>query len=391
MIQGILHIDLDAFFVSVEQVLNPDLCGKPVIVGGRPDRRGVVATASYEARKFGVHSAMPLSRAYQLCPQAIFLQGNYSRYVEFSDKFMAVLSDFTPTMESGGLDEAYLDITGCDIFGTPKEIAQKIKRRVKDEIGLTCSVGISKYMIVAKIASDLGKPDGLLEVLPGTEKEFLAPLAVGKMPGVGVSTEKKLRSMGIRTIGDIAGLSPSVLKAHFGSYGAVLQGHACGIDNGKVQSRGEAKSISRETTFGRDIIDRRHLHAVLRYLSEKVGADLREYNRKAKSISLKLRFSNFETINRSKSLPELFDTDDAIYDTAAGLLDRALGNQDKLVRLIGVELSNLNGDGTQLGLFDRDRLRQERRSQAIDEIRKKYGFSAVQSGRTMALKQIFED
>jgi DNA polymerase IV len=391
MIQGILHIDLDAFFVSVEQVLNPDLKGKPVIVGGRPDRRGVVATASYEARAFGVHSAMPLSRAYQLCPQAIFLQGNYHRYGEFSDKFMSILADFSPTMESGGLDEAYLDITGCDIFGTAREIAQKIRQRVKNEIGLTCSVGISKYMIVAKVASDFGKPDGLVEVEPGKEKEFLAPLAVGKLPGVGEKTQLKLKSMGLHTVGDIHRLPASVLKSQFGSYGVTLQRHACGIDDRRVESRGEAKSISRETTFSHDIVDHRHLHAVLRYLSEKVGADLREQEKKTKCVSLKLRFADFETINRSKSAPEAFDADDLIYETAGALLDRALGNQNKLIRLIGVEVSNLTGDSTQLGLFDYDRLRRERRSKAIDEIRKKYGFGSVQSGRTMALKQIFED
>ncbi len=367
------------------------LKGKPVIVGGRPDRRGVVATASYEARAFGVHSAMPLSRAYQLCPQAIFLQGNYHRYGEFSDKFMAILADFSPSMESGWLDEAYLDITGCDIFGTPREIAQKIRQRVKNEIGLTCSVGISKYMIVAKVASDFGKPDGLVEVEPGKEKDFLAPLPVDKLPGVGEKTQQKLKSMGIHTIGDISRLPPSVLKNQFGSYGVVLQRHACGIDDRKVESRGEAKSISRETTFGHDIMDRRHLHAVLRYLSEKVGADLREQQKKTRCISLKLRFADFDTINRSKSVPDAFDSDDLIYETAGALLDRALGSQDKLIRLIGVEVSNLTGDITQLGLFDYDRLRQERRSRAIDEIRKKYGFGAVQSGRTMALKQIFED
>jgi len=391
MIQGIIHIDLDAFFVSVEQVLNPDLRGKPVIVGGRPDRRGVVASASYEARASGIRAAMPLSKAYQLCPQAIFLQGNYRKYAEFSDRFMSILSDFSPAIEQGGLDEAYLDVTGCDIFGTPLEIARKIKQRVKNEIGIICSAGISRYMIVAKVASDFGKPDGLVEVEPGKEKEFMAPLSIGKLPGIGIKTEQKLRSMGITTLGDISRLPVSIFKSRFGSYGVILHRHASGLDDRKIELRDEAKSISRETTFGHDIMDSRYLHAVLRYLSEKVGAELRESNKKAKSVSLKLRFADFETINRSKSSPETFDTDDSIYHIAAGLLDRALGSQGKLIRLIGVEVSGLTGDSTQLGLFDYQKQRQEQRNRAIDHIRQKYGFDSVQSGQTLALKQIFED
>jgi DNA polymerase-4 len=391
VIKGILHVDLDAFFVSVEQSLTPELRGKPVIVGGRPERRGVVAAASYEARAFGVKSAMPLARAYQLCPQAIFLQGNHRRYGEFSEKFMTILSDFTPAMEPGGLDEAFLDITGCDIFGTPREIAVKIKARVKDELELVASVGIASCKIVAKIASDFGKPDGLVEVPAGQEKEFLAPLPINSMPGIGPKTEQALKSLGITTIGALAGLPVSILKNKFGSYGIMLHNHANGIDSRKIESPGEARSISHETTFSHDTGDMKYLHAVLRLLCEKVGARLRSEQKYARSVSLKLRFDDFETINRSRTLRETTHIDDVIYETAVEMLDRALRNQRKLVRLIGVEAANLVDRGKQLSLFDQQRQRRERRDKAVDRIRQKYGFDAVQSGQAMALKQIFDD
>lgn len=391
MIRGIIHVDLDAFFVSVEQALNPELREKPVIVGGRPERRGVVASASYEARAFGVKSAMPLARAYQLCPQAIFLQGNYRKYAEFSDKFMNILNDFSPLLEPGGLDEAYLDVTGCDIFGTPREIAAKIKARVKQELGLTASAGISMCKVVSKIASDLGKPDGLIDVPAGKEREFLAPLPINRMPGIGPKTEQALKSLGINSIGMLAALPVSILKTRFGSYGIMLHKHANGIDDRTVESIGEAKSISRETTFSHDTGDLKYLHAVLRLLCEKLGVELRKQDKQARSISIKLRFEDFETINRSQSLKETTFVDDVIFKTAADLLDRSLKNQKKLVRLIGVEAAGLTGGGKQLGLFDYHRQRQERRDKAIDRIRQKYGFDAVQSGHAMALKQIFDN
>jgi DNA polymerase IV len=391
VIKGVLHVDLDAFFVSVEQSLSPELRGKPVIVGGRPERRGVVAAASYEARAFGVKSAMPLARAYQLCPQAIFLQGNHRRYGEFSEKFMAILSDFTPAMEPGGLDEAFLDITGCDIFGTQREIATKIKARVKDELELVASVGIASCKVVAKIASDFGKPDGLVEVPAGKEKEFLAPLPIDRMPGIGPRIEQALKSLGITTVGALAGLPVSILKNKFGSYGIMLHNHANGIDNRKVESPGEARSISHETTFSHDTGDIKYLHAMLRLLCEKVGARLRREEKYARSVSLKLRFDDFETINRSRTLKETTHIDDVIYETAVEMLDRALRNQRKLVRLIGVEAANLVDRGKQLSLFDQQRRRREARDKAVDRIRQKYGFDAVQSGQAMALKQIFDD
>lgn len=390
MIRGIFHIDLDAFFVSVEQALNPELKDKPVIVGGQPDRRGVVASASYEARALGVRSAMPLAKAYRLCPQAIFLQGNFSHYQEASDKFMAILADFSPYLEPGGLEEAYLDITGCDIYGSPRQIAVTLKSRIKKELDLIASIGIASCKVVAKIASDMSKPDGLLEVPEGQEKQFLAPLPISKLPGVGPKTEQALKAMGITTIGQLAAVPPESARRLLGDSGMALYRHANGIDNRRVEARGEVKSISRETTFAEDTLDRRVLHAILRYLCERVGADLRQQNKQAKSVSLKLRYADFDTINRSHSSKEAFDSDDIIFATAAHLLDKALAGKQKLVRLVGVEVANLVSDAKQLYLFDYQAQRQERLDKAIDRIRKKYGFSSIQTGRTLALKDIFE-
>ena len=280
MVRSILHIDLDAFFVSVEQALKPELRDKPAIVGGRPDRRGVVASASYEARAFGVRSAMPLSKAYKLCPQAIFLQGHFNLYREFSSRFMEILATFSPELEPGGLDEAYLDVTGCD--GSPRQIAMKIKERVKLELQLVASVGIAGCKVVAKIASDLSKPDGLLEIAPGEEKRFLSPLPVARLPGVGKKTEQELKKLGIKTIGQLAMLPDETMKRRFGIYGIMLHHHANGIDDRKVESYDEVKSISRETTFEQDTLDQLFLEAVLWHLSERVGDDLRSQDKRAK-------------------------------------------------------------------------------------------------------------
>ena len=246
----IMHVDLDAFFVSVEQVLNPELKGKPVVVGGRPGGRGVVAAASYEARAFGLYSSMPLVTASRLCPQAIFIEGNYTRYRDASQKFMAILADFTPFVEPAGLDEAYLDVTGFEsIYGSIHQMAVAIRERVKEETGLCASVGIASSKIVAKVASDLSKPDGLLEVGKGEERSFLAPLAANRLPGVGKKTEQKLKGLGVNTIGQIAVIPLDTLKSYFGASGGVLYRFGRGQDNRRVESPGTARSISRETTF----------------------------------------------------------------------------------------------------------------------------------------------
>ena len=391
MVRRILHIDLDAFFVSVEQALKPELRGKPVIVGGRPDRRGVVASASYEARAFGIRSAMPLSRAYKLCPQAIFLKGHFHLYRDSSSRFMEIMADFSPELEPGGLDEAYLDVTGCDAFGSPRQIAAKIKERVKRELQLVASVGIAGCKVVAKIASDLSKPDGLLEVAPGEEKIFLSPLPVARLPGVGGKTEQDLKKMGIKTIGQLATLPVETMKRRFGIYGVMLHHHANGIDDRKVEPYDEVKSISRETTFQHDTLDQRFLEAVLWHLSERVGGDLRSQDKRARTVSLKLRYTDFETITRQLTFREAIASNEAIFDDATKLLSQALDRKRKLVRLVGVGVSNLVTDTKQLHLLISESQRLELVNKAVDRVRKKYGFTSIQAGRTFALKDIFSD
>jgi DNA polymerase-4 len=383
----IFHIDLDAFFVTVEQVLNPALTGKPVIVGGRPEGRGVVASASYEARKFGIHAAMPLSRAKRLCPQAVFLVGNYRKYTEFSHGFMQILGEYSPSLEPGGLDEAYIDVTGCQNYGSWQALALMIKERIKKETGLVASVGIAPCKVVAKVASDAGKPDGLVEVLPGHERSFLAAMPVQKLPGVGDKTGKVFRTMGIETVGQLADMPDGLFRTRFGDGMAWLQQHARGIDISPVEARGEAKSISRETTFERDTMDSAMLKATLRYFAEKLGAELRDMDKMARTVTLKLRYSDFETVNRGSTSREATNLDDAIFQVAVRLLESALGKKFKPVRLIGLEVSNFSGGETQLSLFGAETRRLEKLDRAIDRVRDKYGFDAIQTGYTLELKR----
>ncbi|MFC1952123.1 DNA polymerase IV [Chloroflexota bacterium] len=392
MARQIVHIDLDAFFVSVEQVLNPELNGKPVVVGGRPDRRGVVASASYEARAFGLYAGMPLSTASRLCPQATFIEGSFPKYRDASRKFMAFLADFSPFLEPLGLDEAYLDVTGFEsIHGSIHQMAVAIKQQIKDELGICASVGIARCKVVAKVASELSKPDGLLEVAAGEEAAFLAPLPIAKLPGIGKQTERKLKGLGINTIGKLSITPPKALKSHFGASGGLLHRLASGIDDRKVEPPGEAKSISRETTFGKDTKDRSFLKATLRYLGEMVGTDLRQRGKQAKCITLKLRYADFTTITRSHTLKQTADTDQTIFDTGENLLKKALAQDKQPVRLIGIGVSSLSEPGKQLDMLDLSSQRLEQLNRAIDRIRKKYGFTAIQTGRTLLLKDIFPE
>lgn len=385
-----MHIDLDAFFVSVEQVLNPELKGKPVVVGGKPDRRGVVAAASYEARAFGLHSGMPLATASRLCPQTIFIEGSFPRYRDASKRFMAILADFSPYLEPMGLDETYLDATGFEsIHGSIRQMAVAIKKRIKDELGLCASVGIAGCKVVAKVASDLSKPDGLLEVSAGEERSFLAPLPVVQLPGVGKKSERVLRGLGINTIGQLAALPLSILKSHFGIAGVIIHNHANGIDERKVEPPGEAKSISRETTFGRDTRDSSLLSATLRYLSEKVGSALRRQGKQAGCIILKLRYADFTTITRQHTLRQASDSDQIIFDTGCKLLKKELSAGKQAVRLIGIGVASLVESGRQLDMLDASDMRLKKLDMAIDRIRQKYGFTAIQTGRTLLLKDIF--
>lgn len=390
MARRITHIDLDAFFVSVEQAENPGLPGKPVVVGGRPDRRGVVAAASYEARALGLHSGMPLASANRLCPQAIFIEGSFPKYREASRRFMAILAEFSPYLEPVGLDEAYLDATGFEtLYGSAHQMAVNIKQRIKDELGICASIGIASGKVVAKVASDLSKPDGLLEVAAGEERSFLASLSIGKLPGVGKKTERILNGLNIHTVGELSEMPLSALKSHFGASGELLHRYANGIDDKEVEPPGAAKSISRETTFGQDTRDLSRLGATLRYLAERVGSDLRQRGKLARCVTLKLRYADFTTITRSHTLKPATAVDQTIFDTGLKLLNGALTREKQPVRLIGIGVSGLAEPGEQLDMLDASTERRERLNSTIDRIRNKYGFTAIQTGRTMQLKDIF--
>jgi DNA polymerase-4 len=388
MAHQIMHIDLDAFFVSVEQAENPELKGKPVVVGGRPDQRGVVASASYEARTFGLHAGMPLTTASRLCPQAIFIQGSFPKYRQASQKFMAILADFSPYLEPMGLDEAYLDVTGFEsLYGSIHHMAVAIKKRIKDELGLCASIGIASCKVVAKVASELSKPDGLIEVAAGQEHSFLSPLPITRLPGIGKKTERILNGLGINTIAQLSTTPLSTLKSHFGAFGEILWRYSRGIDDRKVAPPAEAKSISRETTFGKDTRDHSLLKATLRYLSERVGSQLRQQGKQARCVTLKLRYADFTTITRRHTLKQSSDSDQTIFNTGVGLLNQALSQQK--VRLIGIGVSNLTEPGRQLDMLSSPARRLEQLDKAIDRIRQKYGFTAIQTGRTLLLKDIF--
>ena len=381
MARCIFHIDLDAFFVSVEQALNPQLKGKPVIVGGHPERRGVVASASYEARRLGIHAGMPSASARHLCPEAIFLPANFPRYKDFSSKFMKILGAFSPNIEPLGFDEAYLDITGYEEpYGSPRRLAVALKERINKELKITASVGIGTCKVVAKIASALCKPNGLLAIAPGEEQAFLNPLPIAKLPGVGEKTAQTLKKMGITTIGGLASLPLDTITKRFGATGATLHSYARGIDDREVQAPGEAKSISQELTFARDTLDRNFLEATLHNLCQEVCQELRSQKKSAKCAAIKLRYADFKTIARQVTLQEASDVTQAIFATAQQLLSKALAEQQKPIRLIGIRVSSLVGEERQLPMFDSRPEKPEHLDKAIDRIRSKYGSAAIRTG-----------
>ena len=395
-----MHVDLDAFFVAVEQARDPTLRGKPVIVGGDPDGRGVAATASYEARVFGIHSGMALATARRLCPQAIFLRGNFREYERVSRSFHRILRDYSPLVESGGLDEAFLDLTRCAPIiearnpagdrnpqpseeETARRTGEAIRLRVREELAVAASVGIASGKSLAKIASDAAKPDGLLEGPAGAEEAFLAPRPVRQLPGLGAQAESQLASLGVRTLGQLAALPASRLQTLFGKWGPVLAERARGIDPTAVAfERGPVKSISREGTFARDIDDRSVLRASLGGYAESIGAELRRLGRRARCVTLKLRYGDFTTITRSRTFQHPTYSDEDIYRTGADLLAQALSRDGRAVRLIGLGASHLADDAVQLGLFEPRKLQLEELHSSIDRLRAKYGYRCLQTGLT---------
>lgn len=386
------HIDMDAFFVSVEELSDPSLKGKPVVIGGRPDERGVVSAASYAARAFGVHSAMPLRTAYKLCPQAIFLDGSPERYRERSEKLSKTLDDFSPLVEMASIDEAYLDLTGASrLHGPPLRAAHKLHERVKAETGLNCSIGISASRMVAKICSDQAKPNGILWVIPGREAAFLAPLDVRRIPGVGKATEKNLHALGIRKVGDLARLDEAFLEQRFGKWGLALAGKSHGMDaggwfDGEIGAETGPKSISHEHTFAVDTADIAQIDAVLSRLCEMVGRRLRQHGLRARTIQLKLRYSDFSTITRARSLQGGTAIDTELFDEIRRLF-LANWRRGARVRLLGVHVSSWAEDGPQLDLIEPDRSEKWSRAlAAADKMRDRFGESAVSLAASLSGK-----
>ena len=388
----IFHVDMDAFFVSVEELSNPALKGKAVVVGGQRNERGVVSAASYEARKFGVHSAMPLRTAAKLCPHAIFLDGHPDLYRECSRKARAVLEDFSPAVEMASIDEAYVDMSGTEkLHGPPLKSAHKLHQQMKDRTGLNCSIGIGSSRLVAKICSDQAKPNGILYIVPGEERTFLAPLDVGKIPGVGKVTKTHLNQMGISHIGDLLRVEESVLKDNFGEVGLALAGKARGEDAGgwfqdEVGADWLAKSISHEHTFSQDTRDLEKIESTLAHLCELVGRRLREQNFSARTIQLKLRYSDFSTITRAHSIPVPTQVDTEIFENVRKLFHDNW-ESGRAVRLLGVHTSNFDDIPEQLELLGDDRrTRMAQALSATDRLRDKYGESAVFLARGMSGK-----
>lgn len=425
MLRTIFHVDMDAFFVSVEELYDPSLKGKPVVVGGQRNERGVVSAASYAARKFGVHSAMPLRTAAKLCPQAIFVDGHPERYREYSGRVHEVLGHFSPLVEMASVDEAYIDMTGTDrLHGPPFKSAHRLHAEMKSATRLNCSIGIGSSRLIAKVSSAKAKPNGVLWVLPGQEAKFLAPLDVGDIPGVGKVMEQNLHGMGIKRIGDLAALEESDLRERFGKWGLALAGKSRGEDAGgwfdaAVGEHTDPKSISHEHTFNEDTANVEQLQSTLMRLSEMVCRRLREGRYFARTIQLKLRYKDFTTITRAHSLEQPTQSDHEVFEQVRRLF---LGNWKKgvPVRLLGVQTSNFESpnfeatmshegpaqldllepnrdEGSQDGSFRRggsqDGRSQEERWQkvlaAADHLRDKFGESTI--GLATGMKGAFRE
>jgi DNA polymerase IV len=385
----VCHVDMDAFFVSVEELLDPSLQGKPVVVGGNRDQRGVVAAASYAARKFGVHSAMPLHTAARLCPSAVFIEGSPHRYREYSRKIFAVLNGFSPQVEMASIDEAYVDLTGTErLWGPPLKMADALHQAIQTEANLKCSLGLASSRLVAKVSSDQAKPNGVLYIVPGQESRFLAPLDVRKIPGVGKRTEASLHNLGIRQVGDLARLEESFLASHFGRWGLALAGKARGEDAGgwfdsAIGEAEDPKSISHEHTFSEDTSDEERLETTLLKLSEMVAKRLREHRLYSRTIQLKLRDEDFSTVTRACTLDHATQLDGEVAVAVIRLFHHAWDGQTP-IRLVGVHAGSLQPVEGQMNLLEEPhvaRLREAFRS--VDHIRARFGENSISLAKTL--------
>ena len=373
----IIHVDMDAFYASIEQRDDPSLAGRPVIVGGVTGKRGVVSAASYEARRFGVHSAMPMARARKLCPDGAYLRGDMEKYRVASGEIRAIFSSYTPLVEPLSLDEAFLDVTASlRLWESHERIGREIKERIRDGLALTASVGIASNKLVAKVASDREKPDGLVIVEPGEEAEFLRDLPVGEMFGVGKVSARRMAGLGIETIGQVAEMPREQLKRLFGKQGERLFERARGIDESDVVADTEAKSISHETTFSDDVGDEKELRRTLALLADRVSARLRQEGLAASTVGVKVRLADFTTMSRERSLKEPVNADNDIFSTSWTLFgETPLGGQK--IRLLGVTASRLDRPSSQMSLFSGEGEKSRNAMKAIDSIRQKFGDDAI--------------
>jgi DNA polymerase-4 len=389
--RAIIHVDMDAFYASVEVMDHPELAGRPVIVGGTPESRGVVAAASYEARKFGVRSAMSSYRAHKRCPHGVFLEPRMSRYAEVSREIFAILESFTPLVEPLSIDEAFLDVTASQaLFGTPRDIGLAIKSRIRGEAGLVASVGVAPNKFLAKLASDLEKPDGFVVITQDEAEARLAPLPVSRLWGVGKVTEAAMRRAGIHTIGDVVRASDAVLEGIAGSYAPRLKQLARGLDDRPVVPDAEAKSIGAENTFAHDIADAAALRAELDALSERVAERARAEGMVGRTVRLKARYADFTTVTRAHTLSEPTCESVVIRDTARELLEHRLDRGGRALRLLGVSLSNLvHAEEVTRDLFTAaaettgvpPRASRNRTLDGVmDSLRERFGFGAIRRG-----------
>jgi DNA polymerase IV len=379
----ILHVDLDAFYVGVEVARRPELKGKPVVVSGDVRSRGVVLSASYEARQFGIDSAMPAARALHLCPTATFVPPDFRAYSKASKAFMDVLREYSPLVEPTSLDEAYIDYTGCEpLHGPVEQAAADIRRRIEKEISVTASVGIGPSRIVAKVASAAAKPDGVIHIRHGEEAAFLAPLPIRKLPGIGPKAQQRLEAIGIRRLGQIAGLSDEFLTQNLGNHGPELRLRALGIDAGSIhEGRPANRSISKSTTFGKDHRDLTKLHSTLLWEAEGVAEEVRRQNRRARTVTLQIKFADFTNVTRSITLAQPTGSGEVLYQAAVGLLARELERDPRAIRLVGVSASNLV-DGAQMDLFG-EASEHDSLDKALDELRERFGHGVVRRGRVV--------
>ena len=382
----ILHVDMDAFYASVEVREQPGLAGRPVIVGGSPRGRGVVSAANYEARRFGIHSAMPTARAMRLCPHAVCLPGRMSLYASVSRQIREIFNRYSPLVEPLSLDEAFLDVTDSQrLFGSAAEIANAIKQAIRNELSLVASVGIAPNKFIAKIASDLDKPDGFVEVMPEEVQAFLDPLPVSRIWGVGKATGKELDRLGITTIAQLRQQAEAVLQDRFGKFGNHLWRLANGMDDRPVVSDSEAKSISNETTFDTDISNRDTLRAWLMELTEQVCWRLRQHDLFGRTVQIKLRFADFSTITRSHTLPEATQQTKQVWQAVMALFDKAMQSESRRLRLVGVGVSGLSDTAqrpqVQTDMFEQPKdTRQTQLDEVADAIKSRFGSGGIRRG-----------